>query len=118
MAHLLVVDDDVAMTKLLKTLLELDGFTVETAARGSDALRMAESSSPALFLLDYQLPDVEGVELVQKLREMPQFAHTPIVVVSGRYVEPEVMAAGATAFMLKPYDTAELTVLMRQLIEG
>ena len=118
MARLLVVDDDIAMTKLLKTLLEMDGFDVMTAARGADAQRMAAANPPDLFLLDFHLPDMEGVELIHLLREMPQFSNTPIVVVSGRYVEPEVLAAGASAFMIKPYDTTELSMVMRQLIEG
>lgn len=118
MARLLVVDDDIAMTKLLKTLLELDGFEVMTAIRGADAQRIATTTPPDLFLLDYHLPDMEGVELIHLLRGHSEFAHTPIMVVSGRYVEPEVLAAGATAFMMKPYDTGELSVVMRQLIGG
>ena len=118
MARLLVVDDDIAMTKLLKTLLEMDGFEVVTAVRGSDAQRLAAANPPDLFLLDFHLPDMEGVELIHLLRDIPQCSQTPILVVSGRYVEPEVIAAGATAFMIKPYDTGELSSLMRQLIEG
>ncbi len=118
MARLLVVDDDIAMTKLLKTLLEMDGFEVMTAVRGSDAQRLAAANAPDLFLLDFHLPDMEGVELIHLLRENPNCANTPILVVSGRYVEPEVLAAGATAFMMKPYDTGELSSVIRQLIEG
>lgn len=118
MARLLVVDDDIAMTKLLKTLLELEGFEVMTAVRGADAQHLAAATPPDLFLLDFHLPDMEGVELVQVLRAMPQFANTPIMVVSGRYVEPEVMAVGASAFMMKPYDTGELSSKMRELIGG
>jgi DNA-binding response OmpR family regulator len=118
MARLLVVDDDIAMTKLLKTLLELEGFEVMTAIRGSDAQRVAVETPPDLFLLDFHLPDMEGVELIHLLRAIPQFTQTPIMVVSGRYVEPEVLAAGASAFMMKPYDTGELSSVMRQLIGG
>ncbi|MCU0474803.1 MAG: response regulator [Anaerolineae bacterium] len=118
MAHILVIDDDVAMTKLLKTLLELDGFTVDTASRASDAVRVANAHRPDLFLLDYHLPDMDGTELIKILRADHGFPDTPMVVLSGRYVEPEVMAAGGTGFVLKPYDTSELTALMRRLIQG
>lgn len=116
MARLLVVDDDVAMTKLLKTLLEFDGFQVSTATRGSDAERSAQENPPDLFLLDYHLPDMEAVDLIPRLRALPHCTQTPILVVSGRYVEPEVLAVGASAFMMKPYDTGELAQTMRQLI--
>lgn len=118
MAHILVIDDDIAMTKLLKTLLELDGFTVDTAPRASDAVRVATANRPDLFLLDYHLPDMEGTDLVRVLRAEHGFAQTPMVILSGRYVEPEALAAGASAFMLKPYDTTELVSLMRSLTQG
>jgi DNA-binding response OmpR family regulator len=118
MAHVLVIDDDVAMTKLLKTLLEMDGFSVTTAARASDALEHANAKAPDLFLLDHHLPDMDGLDLIKLLRDHPTFANIPILMMSGRALETEAMAAGASAFVLKPYDTGELTGLMRRLTQG
>jgi DNA-binding response OmpR family regulator len=118
LAKVLIVDDDRTTTKLLQTLLELDGFEISVAPRGADVIPMAEEIQPDLFLMDYHLSDTEGVVVLRELRAMARFARTPVVVASGLDVEDEVMAAGANVFLTKPFEPSDLPGLFNQLIAG
>jgi len=115
--HVMIVDDDRSTTSLLKTLLELDGFEVSVAVRGADALPMAEKNPPHVVVLDYHLSDMHGTQIIRAFREHISLAHTPIIVSSGMNVSDEVMAAGATAFLGKPYDPSDLSNLLTKLTQ-
>src|SRR5665811_1129256 len=70
---ILIVDDDETILAVLKEILELDGYTVETAATGKEAIEKSENILVNLSLLDIKLPDMEGTELITKLhKENPQ----------------------------------------------
>jgi DNA-binding response OmpR family regulator len=112
----LIVDDDPTTVKLLRTLLELDGFDVEVAARGHMAFEKAQETSPDVFLIDYQLQDMEGVELITHLRAAAQFAQAPIVMASGLDREDEALKAGADAFLIKPFEPNLLAELFYNLL--
>jgi DNA-binding response OmpR family regulator len=114
----MIVDDDRTTVKLLQTLLELDGFEVAVAGRGADVMPLAEQFTPDIFLMDYHLTDVDGVEVVRALRASERFASTPIVVTSGLDVSEEVIEAGANTFLVKPFEPDELPPLFNSLISG
>lgn len=116
MAKIIIVDDDRTTSDLLKMLFELDGFNVVLVSRGNDVLSAAEQHHPDLILMDYHLNDIQGVEVLRRLRQHPTLQHIPIVIGSGMNVEEEVMRAGADHFLIKPYDPDSLTRLMRQII--
>ena len=78
MPKVMIVDDDRNTVKLLQTLLELDGFVVVVAGRGADVIPAAEIAKPDLFLMDYHLADMDGVDVVRELRKHEIFAKTPI----------------------------------------
>lgn len=118
MARVLIVDDDRTTVRLLQTLLQLDGFEVSTAAKGGDVVAVAEKDRPDLVLMDYHLADMDGVQLIEILRRHPSFGKTPIVVASGMNVERESKAAGATEFLIKPFDPGYLPKLFHKLIAG
>jgi CheY-like chemotaxis protein len=113
---ILIVDDDRTTVKLLQTLLEMDGFEVVISARGQTAVEMAHEIRPDLFLVDYHLTDMQGVELITRLRADPVFAKTPIVMASGLNMEQEALKAGATQFLLKPFEPNKLAPLFSSLI--
>ena len=113
---ILIVDDDRNTAKLLQTLLELDGFEVSTASRGETALEMAQEIKPDVFLVDYHLTDMEGIDLVAALRDSPLFATTPIVMASGLNVEDSALGAGANKFLFKPFEPGKLADLFYELI--
>lgn len=115
----MIVDDDRTTVKLLQTLLELDGYDVSVAARGADVIPTAMKTNPDIFLMDYHLSDVDGVEVLRELRAdgaEGMFRKTPIVMTSGLDVEDEVMAAGADAFLVKPFEPEDLPTLFNRLV--
>jgi two-component system, chemotaxis family, chemotaxis protein CheY len=112
----MIVDDDQVTVKLLKTLLELDGFEISIAPRGGDVMPLAERVHPDLFLMDYHLTDMDGVEIIRALRQHPTFAQTPIVMTSGLDVEEEAIEAGASAFLVKPFEPDVLPPLFNSLL--
>lgn len=112
----MIVDDDKTTVKLLRTLLELDGFDVSIAPLGAGVLAQALEVQPNLFLIDYHLSDMDGVEVIRTLRADPHFADAPIIMASGLDVEDEALKAGATMFLVKPFEPDALPTLFNQLI--
>lgn len=116
MAKVMIVDDDRTTVKLLQTLLELDGFDVVVVARGGDVLDTAKSQRPDALMIDYHLADMDGVTVIKALRADPQFERLPIVMASGLDVSVEAMEAGATQFLVKPFQPDRLTAMFNSLI--
>jgi DNA-binding response OmpR family regulator len=112
----MIVDDDRTTVKLLQTLLELDGFEISVAPRGGDVIPLANKVIPDIFLMDYHLSDMDGVDVLRELRANGPFVNTPIVMTSGLDVETEVMEAGANAFLVKPFEPDDLPTLFHRLI--
>lgn len=118
MATILIVDDDHVTVRLLQTLLELDGFRVHCASRGREVPAAVADTRPDLLLMDYRLPDTDGLEVVRELRAAQETAALPIVIVSGMNVEHEAKEVGATAFLIKPFEPHVLADLFGRLIEA
>jgi DNA-binding response OmpR family regulator len=113
----MIVDDDRTTVRLLQTLLEMDGFDVVVMGYGQQALEQARQTPPDLFLVDYHLADMDGVELIRKLRAEPALVRTPIVVASGRDVQDEVLKAGANQFLVKPFEPNNLAQTFYNLLK-
>ena len=116
MPKVMIVDDDRTSTSLLKTLLEMDGFEVAVVIEGLKAMPLADEFIPDVFLVDYHLNDMSGIDLIQSIRTSEQFSNTPIVMASGRDVGKEATAAGANLFLIKPYDPSKLSEQLASLI--
>ncbi len=116
MPRILIVDDDRTTVSLLQTLLEMDGFDVVTAVNGQMALQTADSTPPDVFLVDYHLSDMDGIELVGHLRSDSRFAQVPIVMASGLDKEDDALSAGANAFLIKPFEPDDLADLFFNLL--
>ena len=117
MTRVMIVDDELEMSRLLKMLLELEGFSVETTPTGEGALEKTALQPPDIYMVDYHLHDMSGEELIRKLRAQEPLADVPIVVASGRDVELEVRRAGATEFMLKPFEPDDLIAMLKRLTD-
>ena len=89
-ACVLVVDDEAPIRRFLRTSLNAHGYQVIEAADGSSALEEFSAAKPDLIILDLGLPDVDGVELIGRVRE---WSHTPILVLSARDREKDKMTA-------------------------
>jgi len=112
-ALVLVVDDEPAIVRILKSTLKAAGYRVETADTGSEAVRLVAGQSPNLILLDLGLPDLDGKDVIEALRAWTQ---APIVVLSARHDEAERIAAldlGADDYVTKPFHMGELQARIR-----
>lgn len=116
MPKVMIIDDDRTTVTLLQTLLELDGFDVATVGSGGEAMEAAIREKPDVFLMDYHLSDMEGVDVIRDLRATAEFAKTPIIMASGMNVEEEAKAAGANAFLVKPFEPDDLPKLFNELL--
>jgi putative two-component system response regulator len=120
---ILVIDDDEAALRLMKRRLEADGYaSVIVTALPRLGLELFESSEPDLLILDLNMPDMTGFEVLQALRDMhpEQLARTPVLVLTGDDVHEKKLQAlslGARDFLSKPFDPAELAVRVRGNLE-
>jgi CheY-like chemotaxis protein len=107
----LVVDDNADAADALAALLEALGHRARIAYDGPTAVRMAADEPPDVMLVDIGLPEMNGYDVVRRLREMPQLAKTRFVACTG-YGRPQdserVGAAGFDAYLVKPVDAADL----------
>ncbi len=108
----LIADDSQPARLLLRRLLEREGFRVEEASDGDEALRQARDLLPDLVLMDIQMPVMDGFEAVRALREEPRTARIPIIVVTAAARHAEDMARGfglgADDYVVKPFNSSEL----------
>ncbi len=110
---LLVVEDDARMRKYLKTTLADQCLRVVEAETGSQGLVQASAHNPDLVVLDFALPDIDGIQVTTRLRE---WSAAPIVMLSARDDELDKVAAldaGANDYLTKPFATAELLARIR-----
>jgi len=115
--RILVVDDDQAVRESLRRALILEGYDVEMAADGSEALRSLAQSAPDAVVLDLQMPDVDGLEVCRRLRSSGDA--TPVLMLTARDAigdRVEGLDAGADDYMVKPFDLAELFARLRALL--
>ena len=101
----LLVDDEPDIIELLKYNLEREGFTVSSAQNGRDAIKVAKAERPDLIVLDIMMPGMDGVEVCNQLRQMPEFKRTLITFLTARgedYTQIAGFEAGADDFITKP----------------
>jgi CheY-like chemotaxis protein len=111
MARILIVDDDVGMTDLLKLHLRREGLEIETAADAAIALRSIMKQVPDLILLDVEMPYMGGLELLKALKSDPVTSRRPVIVLTSRTDEDcyiEAKSLGADAFLNKPVSKERL----------
>ncbi len=107
---ILVVEDDPSVRGLLQTLLSAEGYDVVTASDGLAGLVKATSSPPALVLLDLMMPDLGGVRVLEEMRDDPELADIPVIVVTGKVDAVPGMRSllGDDNVFLKPFAVGEL----------
>ncbi|MBO9359795.1 MAG: response regulator transcription factor [Thermomicrobium sp.] len=117
MTHVLVVDDDTRLVEMLRRTLSYEGFTVSVAQSGDEALRLVAERRPDLIVLDWLLPGMDGLAVVQRLRAAGD--GTPILMLTARdAVEDRVLGldSGADDYLVKPFAPAELLARIRALL--
>jgi len=117
--RILVVDDELAISELVSEALKRQGFRVETASDGDSALEKAETTLPDLILLDLMLPKLDGWEVCRRLKNQPSTKRIPIMMLTARRDEREVIAGleiGADDYLKKPFSLGELIARVKALI--
>jgi two-component system, OmpR family, KDP operon response regulator KdpE len=115
-ARVLLIEDDASIAEVERIALEGDGYEVDVTDRGDGAVPKLEAWKPDLVILDLGLPDVDGKELITSLRFNTR---TPIIVVTGRGADEEVVASldlGADDYIVKPFKTPELMARVRAVL--
>ena len=117
-ARILVVDDDQVIQQLLKVNLELEGYAVEVASDGEEALATFDGFHPDLVLLDIMMPKLDGWEVARRLKAT-EGGQVPIVLLSARAQEADVQKGtdlGVAAYVTKPFDPIQLLDLVAGLL--
>ena len=114
--QILIVEDDNAVANLISATLETQDYAYKRAATGAGAVMEALSCKPDVVLLDLGLPDMDGVEIIKKIRS---WSNMPIIVVSARsedFDKVSALDAGADDYLTKPFDMDELIARIASLI--
>lgn len=116
MRKIVIVDDDPNMSRLLRTLFELEGFEVTTAHRYQDILPLIQQVRPDAVLMDVRIHNRETLDLVHQMRQEHELAHIPVVMTSGMDYQNQCLVAGATCFVPKPFIPDEIVRLIHTLL--
>jgi two-component system OmpR family response regulator len=117
LARVLVVDDEASITDLVSTVLRYEGFDVQVAGNGWDALRAAQSFAPDLVILDLMLPDHDGFEIHRRLRD--RGVQAPVIFLTARdATEDKVrgLTLGGDDYVTKPFSLEELVARIRAVL--
>jgi two-component system chemotaxis response regulator CheY len=119
---ILVVDDSVTMVLSIKTALTMNGFEVETANNGQQALdKLNAGLKPSLILTDINMPIMGGMELIGKVRAMPAYRFTPILTLTTETEaskRDEGKRLGATGWLVKPVTGDDLVRVIKKVLPG
>ncbi|WPL11755.1 response regulator [Thiorhodovibrio litoralis] len=119
---ILIVDDSATMVYSVKTTLEMNGFDVETAGDGVQALaKLKGGVKPDLIITDINMPNMGGFELIKNVRALPGFRFTPILTLtteSQADKRDEGKKLGATGWLVKPVDGPALVKVIKQVLPG
>jgi two-component system, cell cycle response regulator DivK len=116
---ILIVEDDAKSRRLVRDLLEYEGYRTVEATAGDDGVRLAREMVPALVLMDIQLPRVDGITALGMLRADPATRAIPVVAVTASAMahdRPKLRAAGFDALEQKPIAVKELIACVRRLV--
>ena len=118
--RILVVDDELSILVPIKFLLEKNNFIVELAQSGRDALDTIAQTKPDLILLDIMLPDLDGYEIYQMIRDKPEWVDIKVIYLSAKSRDVDIakgLNLGADAYITKPFSNAELLEKIESLLE-
>jgi CheY-like chemotaxis protein len=119
-ASVLVVDDQPSILQLERDILELEGHHVLSAPGGHEALQLLqEGDRPDVIVCDLVMPEMDGLELIRRLKADPRLSTVPVIVCSGHpHLCREAFDAGAEAFFRKPFTSRVLLELVERCVQG
>jgi len=117
MNHILIIEDEIELLKLMTCLLEAKGFRVSTCERGDVAVEMVKRLKPDLILLDLILPYLSGFDICEKIRE---FSELPIIIISGKSTAKDLQTLfllGIDDFVRKPFNMKEVILRINSVLK-
>jgi two-component system cell cycle response regulator len=121
-AQVVIVDDDASICESLKDLLSNEHLECAVAETGKEGLELVRSLNPHLVVADIQLPDMSGYQLCQSLKRDPRTRHLPVVMITGRFTEPDDkiqgFESGADEFFAKPFDPVLFVARIKSILRG
>jgi len=117
--QILIVDDSESIREVLAFSIENAGYEVLMACDGNDALKFLDGRVIDLILTDYHMPNLNGLELIEKVRQTESYKYTPILVLTTEnQIEMirEARDTGATGWLMKPFNTEKLLQTLRKVI--
>jgi len=119
-SKILVADDDPAILRLVKAIVEKEGYTVVTARDGKEAYKVLQSGEPfAAAIFDVVMPYIQGTELVRYMQSEKRLMRIPVIMMTAEQnsrLSSDSFAAGAVAFLPKPFTNAQLQTMLRMFI--
>ncbi|MDH5409521.1 MAG: response regulator [Gammaproteobacteria bacterium] len=119
MAKILVVDDSRTMREMVKTILTQLGHEVVLASDGAEALEVARTMSVDLVLTDINMPNMNGISLVSKLRRIDEYQYTPILMLTtetANYKKTKSRTMGANGWIQKPFEPSSLEKAVKKML--
>ena len=116
---ILIVEDNPQSMRLLEMVLRAKNYTLLKATDGEEALDIAIREQPDLIIMDIQLPKMNGLEVIRKLRETPVFGHTPIIAITAYAMKGDrerVIESGCNVYLSKPINTRELPEMIAEML--
>jgi two-component system cell cycle response regulator DivK len=116
---ILIVEDNPQNMRLIEMALSRESYIMLEATTGEEALEIAHKEHPDLIIMDIQLPQMSGLDVTRKLREMPEFNRTPIIAITAYAMqedEKKALDAGCSAYLTKPIRVRELPNLIAKML--
>lgn len=110
-AKILVVDDSFDATEITRTILVAKGYDVRVAHNGADALAQIQEQPPTLVILDVMMPDMSGMQVLERIKESPVTAEIPVIMCTGKGRDTDFLEGyrlGADYYIAKPFTAREL----------
>jgi DNA-binding response OmpR family regulator len=117
----IVVEDEPDAAELFAEMMRVSGFRVLKTYSSTPAISMIAKEHPDVVILDIMMPDVSGLEVLRFMRREPQFANTPVIVVSARSMPSDIkegLEAGATLYLTKPVGYLDLKKAVDEVVRG
>ena len=119
MPRVLVVDDEIGIVRLIQVNLERNGYEVETASNGTEALAKIRQNRPNLLVLDVMMPEMNGFELLTNIRRDPGLADLPVIMLTAKTQDADIFKGyqlQADMYLTKPFNPAELITFTKRIL--
>ncbi|RPJ74061.1 MAG: response regulator [Alphaproteobacteria bacterium] len=115
---IVIVDDFTGVRSIVRETLEKKGYQVLEASNGDDALKFFDGTQVDLLITDFDMPDMNGAQLVAKIREMTRYMYTPVIMLSGvrkERVDEEIKGLNVACFLQKPFEIKQFYTIIERL---